>query len=244
MLPLDQIDLGGFLFIGWFAAAAPWLIPAAISLVGGLVGNRSSAKEASINRDFQEGMSRTAHQREVADLRAAGLNPILSGTGGRGAPQPSGATAAQRDPLTAGVTSGLAARRQQQELKNMRASKQLTDTQRDLTKVQKSNAHVQQHIMGAQFIKTHNEAGYAGYQEQTARLNYIARHKSQRGEMDAATLHSGWEGDALRRARYLGEGVGSVTKGLLPGYMGGGRRGGKAMSKAKKKVQEQLRRRR
>lgn len=47
--------------------------------------------EAQLNRDFQEYMSGTSHQREVDDLLKAGLNPILSAHGG--ATTPSGASA-------------------------------------------------------------------------------------------------------------------------------------------------------
>lgn len=51
-----------------------------------------NAEEAQKTREWQERMSNTSHQREVQDLLAAGLNPVLSSTLG-GASTPSGATA-------------------------------------------------------------------------------------------------------------------------------------------------------
>ncbi len=52
-----------------------------------------NAQEAAKNRDWQQMMSNTAHQREIADLKAAGLNPVLSAMNGNGASVTSGATA-------------------------------------------------------------------------------------------------------------------------------------------------------
>lgn len=56
------------------------------------LNNSWSAEQAQKQMDFQREMSDTAHQREVADLKAAGLNPVLSARLG-GASTPSGAMA-------------------------------------------------------------------------------------------------------------------------------------------------------
>lgn len=87
--------------------------------------NAWSAEQAQINRDWQERMSDTAHQREVADLKKAGLNPVLSVNGGQGAATTSGATASTDTSANSAIAGILGSILQSQvSLENQRLSAQ------------------------------------------------------------------------------------------------------------------------
>lgn len=100
--------------------------------------NALSIAEAQKNRDFQERMSNTAHQREIADLRAAGLNPILSATGGSGASSAAGSMATLENPWK-GTTTEINAARKIQEVEKQR---NLMDMMRVSNETRMTNSNI------------------------------------------------------------------------------------------------------
>lgn len=113
---------------------------AGASLVGGLFGMGGSAissawaaKEAKKNRKFQERMSSSAHQRQVKDLRRAGLNPILAAN--KGASTPGGSAAQIHDMGRAGA-AGASMALIAAQIRNTHASTAKVEAETDVIEAQ------------------------------------------------------------------------------------------------------------
>lgn len=130
-------------------AAIPYLISAILQVVGQVYQNQSNKREAEKNRQFQANQSATAYQRGVADLRAAGLNPLLAGGGGQ-ASTPAGSQAApMQDIIGQSLNSAGATKRAHYELENIKENTRTTKTQGDLNLSASANQISQQHVNAA-----------------------------------------------------------------------------------------------
>lgn len=105
--------------------------------------NNYNDEQTQKNMDFQERMSSTAHQREVKDLIAAGLNPILSANGGASTPGGSTQASAGADvenPITPAITTALEITRLKKDLSKADSEIGLLNSQKRKTDVDRKVA--------------------------------------------------------------------------------------------------------
>lgn len=138
------------------------LVSAGGEIAGSVVGGLFSASQAGKSRHWQEKMYNQRYQRTMADLKAAGLNPMLA-MGGSPGNAPAGAMGSMPDmdlgtAINSGVHTGIAAKAAKVSLEaaktQLEASRIGTGLQSDMVSWLRENSHYRDLFLAGLAAKT------------------------------------------------------------------------------------------